>query len=214
MFLIQPVAAATSQGLEWGVALNDEFTYRFTVIEEGETILDEGVNITVETPPGVIVDSLTNWSQIPAIDIDLAYTNGTALGFEAFYLLGFIVMGGLFAVPTGNFSLLSELLMTSLFWTSNHTIIDDSSRWGARLSGFEGVLTMQIYVHYLKSDGFAEKYVMEGTNGTSGLTTSVTLIRDGVGLDIIGLLQDNILVVGIGVGVIVILGAVVCIRRR
>ena len=27
IFLISPVAAATSEGLEWGVALNDEFTF-------------------------------------------------------------------------------------------------------------------------------------------------------------------------------------------
>ncbi len=31
MFLISPVAAATSEGLEWGVALNDEFTFQFTL---------------------------------------------------------------------------------------------------------------------------------------------------------------------------------------
>ncbi|MFX1579526.1 MAG: hypothetical protein ACFFBJ_07740, partial [Promethearchaeota archaeon] len=52
MFLISPVAAATSDGLQWGVALDDEFTYHFTWVEEGETTFDEGINVTVEATPG------------------------------------------------------------------------------------------------------------------------------------------------------------------
>ena len=46
MFLISPVAAATSQGLEWGVALDEEFTY---ILEstDGDDSFDEGINITI-----------------------------------------------------------------------------------------------------------------------------------------------------------------------
>jgi hypothetical protein len=214
MFLISPVAAATSQGLEWGVALNDEFTFQYKIIEEGEQILDEGVNFTVESTPGAIDDPLTDWSNLDYVDIDLVYTNGSAMGFETLYLLGLLLTGGGFVVPIGNFSLLTELLMDSLFWTENHTIINDGTKWGARMSGTEDDMVMQVYVHYLKTDGFIARYDLEATNTTDGLRSEVTLIRDGIGLDIIGLLQDNILYVGIGVGVIVILGAVVCMRRR
>jgi hypothetical protein len=214
MFLISPVAAATSDGLQWGVALDDEFTYHFTWVEEGETTFDEGINVTVEASPGAIPDPLTSYSQIPTVDIDMFYTNGTALGLEAIVLLGFIAIGGYFTVPIGNFSLLTDLAVASPWWTENHTIINDSSVWGVRLSGVEDGEPVAIYVHYLKADGFCARYVLESTNSTSGLKTSISLIRDGLGLDIIGLLQDNILYVGIGVGVIVILGAVVCMRRK
>lgn len=215
MFLISPVAAvATSQGLDWGVALSDEFTYHFTWVEEGETTFDEGINVTVEATPGTIPDPLTDYSLIPTVDIDLFYTNGTALGLEAIVLLGFIAVGGYFTVPIGNFSLLTDLAMDSAWWTENHTIINDSSVWGVRLSGVDDGNPVAVYAHYLKADGFCARYVLESTNSTSGKKTSISLIRDGLGLDIFGLLQDNILYVGIGVGVIVILGAVVCIRRR
>lgn len=214
IFLISPVAAVSSEGFEWGVALNDEFTYRFVWVDEGETTFNEGMNITVDTTPGTIPDPLTNWTSIPEVNIEMYYTNGTPLGIEAFLFLGFIGVGGYFVVPTGNYSLLTDLAMDSEWWTENHTIINDSSVWGVRLSGVDDGDPVSIYVQYLKSDGFCARYVLETTNSTSGQKTSVSLIRDGLGLDIIGLLQDNILYVGIGIGVIVIIGAVVCMRRR
>ena len=214
MFLISPVAAATSDGLEWGVALNDEFTFKYKVIEEGKTLLDEGVNFTVDSTPSTIDDPLTSWNGIDYVDIDMVYTNGTPLSFEAIYLIGIILAGGHFVVPIGNFTLLSELLMDSLFWTENTTLINDGTNWGARLSGLEDDMTMSVSVRYLKADGFIARYTLEAINTTSGVRSSASLIRDGLGIDIIGLLTDNILYVGIGVGVIVILGAVVCMRRR
>ncbi len=214
MFLVSPVAAATSEGLEWGVALNDEFTFQFKVIEEGVTILDEAVNFTVEETPAAIDDPLTDWSNLDSPDVDMVYKNGTTIGFEGLYLLGILVAGGQLVVPIGNFTLLTELLMDSFFWNENLTIVNDGSNWGVRMSGTEDDMAMQLLVHYLKADGFIARYTLEATNTTSNVRSSVSLIRDGLGLDIFGLLQDNILYVGIGVGVIVIMGAVVCMRRR
>lgn len=214
ILLISPVAAATSEGLEWGVALNDEFSFQYKVIQEGVTIFDEGVNFTVDSTPGAIDDPLTAWSNLDYVDIDFAYTNGSSMGFETIYLLGILLAGGHFVVPIGNFSLLTELLMDSLFWSENTTIVNDGTVWGARTTGTQDEMVMQVNVHYLKADGFIARYTLEATNTTANVRSSVSLIRDGLGLDIIGLLQDNILYVGIGVGIIVILGAVVCIRRR
>ncbi|MFX1560672.1 MAG: hypothetical protein ACFFBL_08790 [Promethearchaeota archaeon] len=214
MFLISPVAAATSEGLEWGVALNDEFTFHYKIVEEGNTILDEGVNVTVDANPPTIYDPLTDWTMLSGVDISIVYTNGSLLGFETLYLLGLLLAGGHFVVPIGNFSLLSDLLMGSLFWNENSTIINDGSVWGVRTTGSDDEMTMQVNVHYLKADGFLSRYTLEALNTTNGIRSSVSLLRQGLGLDIIGFIQDNILLVGIGVGVIVILGAVVCIRRR
>ncbi len=216
MLLISPVAAATSEGLEWGVALNDEFTFQFTLNEEGETAIDEGVNVTVDLSPGAIDDPLTNWSNLGFVNIDLVYTNGTSMGFEALTLLGLALVGNGFAVPIGNFSLLTELFTNSILWTENHTIINDGTYWGASISGVDDDddVTMQVSAQYLKTDGFLARYSLTITNTTSGVVEGASFIRDGLGTDIFGLLQDNILLVGIVVGVIVLLGAVVCIRRR
>ena len=100
----------------------------------------------------------------------------------------------------------------SIFWSENTTIVNDSTNWGVRTTGAEDDMTMQVHIHYLKSDGFLSRYTIEARNTTSNIRSSASLIRDGVGLDIVALLQDNLLYVGIGV--IVILGVVVCIRRR
>ncbi|MGY5865424.1 MAG: hypothetical protein RTV41_12535 [Candidatus Thorarchaeota archaeon] len=213
MFLISPVAAATSEGLEWGVALNDEFTFQYTIIEAGETILNEGVNFTVDSTPGTIDDPFTDLSNLDYVDVDLVYTNGSSIGLETLYLLGIIIVGVGFAVPIGNFTHLTELLMNSAIWTENHTIVNDGTNWGARMSGTDDEMTMQVSVHYLKTDGFIASYTLDSTNSTAGESLSVTLIRDGLGFDIVGFLTDNIVIVGIGVGVIVILGAIVCRRR-
>ena len=142
----------------------------------------------------------------------MVYTNGSIVGFETLYLLGIILAGGQFVVPIGNFTLLTELLMDSMFWSENTSIVDDSTKWGVRTTGAEDDMSMQVYVHYLKADGFISRYTVEARNTTSNIRSSVSLIRDVIGLDIVALLQDNLLYVGIGV--IVILAAVVCIRRR
>ena len=212
MFLISPAIAATSQALEWGVTVGDEPTYRFKFVDEGEVTFDEGVNITVTSIP-VIPDPITDWVQIPTVLSTMVYTNGSAIGLEAIVLLGILAFGGYFVLPIGNFTLLTELAMDSSWWTENHTIVNDGSVWGSRLTATDEEINQVAYVHYLKSDGFLARYVIEATNTTDGVKSSVSLIRDGLGTDIIGWISDNILIVAIGVGVIVILGAVVCRRK-
>ena len=214
MFLISPVAAATSEGLEWGVADNDLFTFGYSVIEEGVPLNTDDVNITMTVNPGPIDDPLTDWNNIPQSLPDWVYANGSALGYENIYFLGIIITGGYFYVPIGNYSLMTELFMDSVFWNVNSSIINDGSNWGVHFAAVDDDLRMQVSVRYLKEDGFLNRYSLEMTNTNSGIRTSASLTRRGVGLDIVGLLQDNILYVGIGVGVIVILGAVVCMRRK
>ncbi|NHI88556.1 MAG: hypothetical protein EAX87_03475 [Candidatus Thorarchaeota archaeon] len=215
MILISPVAAATTQGLEWGVAQNDEFTYRLRMVDEGVQTYDEGMNITVTGSTPALSDPLTTWLSIPVVLANMVYTNGTPAIAEA-VVIGFasILVGGVFIVPIGNFSLLADLAAAAPWWTVNHTIVSDSAFWGIRLSYMDDDSPSQIYVQYSKSNGVCARFNIESTNSTSHKKSSFSLVRDGLGLDIVQLLQDNILYVGIGVGVIVILGAVVCIRRR
>jgi hypothetical protein len=215
IFLISPVAAATSQGLEWGVALNDEFTYRLTMVDEGVQTYDEGVNITVTGSTPAISNPLTTWLGIPILSISMVYTNGTPVIFEALVIgLAYLLVGGVFITPKGNYSLLADLAAAAPWWTVNHTIVSDSTFWGIKLSFVDDDSPSMIFVQYSKSNGVCSRFNIESTNSTSHKKSSVSLVRDGLGLDILGLLQDNILYVGIGVGAIVVIGAIVCIRRR
>ncbi|MDH4214987.1 MAG: hypothetical protein OEV85_13805, partial [Candidatus Thorarchaeota archaeon] len=122
IFLVSPVAAVTSQGLEWGAAQNDEFTFRYTIVEEGVTTLDEGVNFTIGSAPSIIDDPVTTWS-FPPPSISMMFTNGTYLPPIRIFEMEINVINtvGQFVVPTGNFTLLGELLQDTPRWAENCT---------------------------------------------------------------------------------------------
>ena len=70
MFLVSPVAAATSQGLEWGVAVGD--SYEFTM-SSSEDDLSEGIYLNItDTPTLAIPDPLSDWGDIPD-DFDIGF---------------------------------------------------------------------------------------------------------------------------------------------
>jgi len=64
-----------------------------------------------------------------------------------------------------------------------------------------------IHADYLKDDGFLAHWTVATPNGT------LSMDRQGLpALDIVGLVTDNILLIGVGLGVLIVL-AVVCKRR-
>ncbi|MFW9959179.1 MAG: hypothetical protein ACFFCT_14000 [Candidatus Odinarchaeota archaeon] len=207
MFLISPVAAATSQGLEWGIALNDEFTFQMIFIDEGEETFNEGINATIAETPPTINDPLVNLTGIETFNITMTFYNGTELGLYGLLFLGLIAVGSHFAYPVGNFSLLSELAMDESFWDENHTIINNSQVWGISYSETSGDETESITAEYLKADGFCYRYMLEVTNTTSNVETSVSFVRDmpSSGFDIVGFITDNGLYIGIGVIIVLLL---------
>ena len=214
MFLAQPAMAASNEGLEWGVAVDDELTYRFVIDDpEDEMTLDEGVNITITATPSIPADVLV-WGDIPDVSADIVYTNGTAVGLELLVILGIIYAGGHLVVPVGNFTHLGVLAQADSWWTENTTLINSGSEWGTQFTASEDDESLYVKTTYLKSDGMLARYQFEITNTTSGQKYGASLIRDGLGFDFMGWIQDNLLIVGIGVGVIVLLGAVVCVKRR
>ena len=227
MFLVSPVAAATSQGLEWGVAIDDTFAYQMTFTEEGVQTFAEGVNVTVLTAPPAIDDPLANWTDMGYPDLNMTFYNGTSLGLYGLLLLGFMSVGGYFAVPIGNFSLLTALAMAESFWNENVTLIDNALFWGVTWTGMDEDMEQTITGEYLKADGFVSRYILQATNTTSSIVSSVTLIRNGLpvltttttitpsnstGFDIVGFVQDNILYIGVGIAVLLVL--VIIIKRR
>lgn len=211
IFLISPVAAANSQGLVWGVAVDDEFVYRFSMVDEGETTFDERFNVTVVTTPA-IPTTLSDWYDIPGCSATSVLYNGSALTPEFFILIAMMVVGGYWIVPTGNYSLLGELANATIWWGNNHTFISDSSYWGIKLSTVSAGITGSLTLQYLKADGVLSHFLIQSTNSTSGLTSTYSFVREGLGFNIVGFLTDNILYIGIGIGVLIVL-AVVCKRR-
>ena len=73
LFLMTPVTAATSQGLEWGTANGDHFRFNLTGDLYGSALSEEMyVNVT-DTPTSAIQDPLEDWDDIP-FDWDIKIT--------------------------------------------------------------------------------------------------------------------------------------------
>ena len=155
------------------------------------------------------------------------FTNGTSLGLYGLLLLGFIGVGGLFYVPTGNYSLLTTLAEDSVWWNENCSLINNALYWGIVVNGMDGELNHTITAEYLKEDGFTSRYILHSLNTTDSVVSSVSLIRDnlpvltttttttnttGTGFDIVGFVTDNALYIGIGV--IIILLLVIIVKKR
>ncbi|MBD3157823.1 MAG: hypothetical protein GF309_03450 [Candidatus Lokiarchaeota archaeon] len=216
MFLVSPVAAATSQGLEWGVATGDRFDYTMTSTEEDVPSEDIYINITA-TSSDAIPDPLADWTNIPEHDLGFWWANGTSMGLSTIIFLGVYFVGGKFALPTGNWTLIQDLLETEI---SDEDYISDANLWGVEWSQTENAThEFRITATYSKSDGFLAEYKLETWDTSEDtIVSSIEVTREGLpagggGLDdIIQLLEDNILYVGIGIAVLVVLG-IACKRR-
>ncbi|MFO7836530.1 MAG: hypothetical protein R6V83_07745 [Candidatus Thorarchaeota archaeon] len=216
MFLVSPVAAATSQGLEWEVGNGDRFDFTMTATEEDVPSEDIYINIT-DTASDAIPDPLENWGDIPEHSHGFWWSNGTTMGMSTLIFLGVFFVGGKFSVPLGNFTLLESLIKPEL---SGEEIIDEGNLWGVEWSQEETTTEdFRITATYSKSDGFLAEYKLETVSTLNDtVLDSIEVIRKdlpagGGGLDdIIQLVEDNILYVGIGIVVLVVL-VMACTRR-
>jgi hypothetical protein len=218
IFLISPVAAATSQGLEWGIALNDEFLYHMVAVDEGVQTINEGVNLTITETPPAIDDPLTNLTDIGTFNFTMTFYNGTSIGLYGLVFLALYVVGSHFAYPVGNYSLLTQLAMAQSWWNSSYTITDNSLYWGISTNLTSGDEQESITAEYLKSDGLFSRYILEVTNTTDYTSSSYSFIRDNLptlptttsaGFDIIGFVTDNALYIGMGVVIIILLAVII-----
>ena len=201
MFLISPVAAATSQGLEWNIEVSDQWNFDLTSVTDGVTAMDEVLYFESTGGLTTIPNILTDWVSLPEPSFDIEWANGTSLGFSAFIFIFYMVAVDRWAVPIGNYTLLGELYEDHVFY--NGTIYETSSYWGMDVD-YLGQL--DVHVDFLKDDGFLAHWTVTTENGT------LSMIRQGLPSDIIGLITDNILYIGVGVGVLILL-AVVCKKK-
>jgi hypothetical protein len=217
MFLVTPVAAATSQGLEWGAAYGHLVEYEMSSIHDESFNEDIYINVTA-VPTSAIPDPLTDWSDIPDFSLDFWWANDTSMGLIAIVFLGIALIGQKFVVPIGNFTLLQELLAPEI---SGEEFSEDANLW--RIVWSQEITTTEDYRitgAYSKVDGFLSEYKLETVSTLNDtVLESFEAIRKNIpsgglgGLDdILALIQDNLLLVGAGV-VILILLIVVCKKR-
>ena len=203
MFLISPVAAATSQGLEWGIEDGDQWNFDFTSVADGVTEMDEVMYFESTGGLTTIPNILTDWVSLPEPSFDVEWANGTSLGWSALIFIFYMIAVDQWAVPIGNYTLLGELYEDNVFY--NGTIYETSSYWGMDVI-IDYFGDLDVHVDFLKADGFLAHWTVTTENGT------LSMIRQGLPSDIIGLITDNILYIGVGVGVLILL-AIVCKKK-
>ena len=210
MFMISPVAAATSEGLEWGFAVGDRFDFTWTATDGTTTETEElYMNITA-VPANPIPDPFDDWTEMPYFDIGIYWANDTDLGAAVFIFIFLAATGGVIAVPIGNFELLQEVLAPEL---TGETFNNDASIWGVSwATDLTTTEEMVITANYAKSDGFLAEYSISTESSVNDTVFgSFTIARD-LGLDIVALLQDNIILIAVAVGVIIIL--VIVLKKK
>ncbi|MBD3407751.1 MAG: hypothetical protein GF411_16655 [Candidatus Lokiarchaeota archaeon] len=214
MLMVTNVAAATSQGLEWGVAEDDKFNYTLTIESENDTISD-GVYFEI-TSLSTIPNTMDNFTDIPITSSTWYWTaNDTALSFWSLFLiiLPTAIVGGYNVVPIGNYDLLTTLHSDFIgaeeeLENVTVTYINNYHYWGVSATWDDEDITMTLETTFLKSDGALATASMSGE--LEDETVSLSLTRLDLPSEIETLIMSNILYIGIGVGVVIILGAVVC----
>lgn len=202
--LMTPVAAATDQGLEWGVQDGDRFDFNMHESSDG-TVVNEALYMTVTSRP-LIANGISNWNAVPGVNIDIFWANGSSMGFSALIFVGIFFVNGEFCFPVGNWTLLTELRSSD----PDATITDSIFFWGFSWRGtfFDPEIQTHLGVDYMKSDGFLAHYTVETVNQTSQETIyTASITRQGI------FLQDNMLLIGAGVVLIIVL-AIVCKKRK
>jgi len=209
--LAAPAAAATSQGLEYAVKEGDRFNFLLEMESETSSV-SERLYIVVAGVP-TIPNAMTVWTELMQIGFDVFWANGTAIFWMILPFIFYPIteyVSHQICVPTGNYELLSELLLDT--YTEKVTTTNGYYYWGAKYISMDAGYAVQVTLMYLKSDGFLASYTVTHTNGTD-TTFTQSMVRDGLPSDIQVLIMDNLLFIGIGVVVLVIIGVVVCKKR-
>ena len=220
MFLISPVAAASSQGLGWAVDIGFHTEYTLTathVSTLGVPDLNEGFYMNLTGMPGVpIPDPLDNWTEIPSnFAIQFYWDNGTSIGQWISMFSGLTAVGDRFILPIGNWDLLETLLANELV---GEDITSGVTEWQVVWSMDQtSTEDLRITATYSKTDGVLSDYGIEIVSTLNSSVLGHFLVErttEPGGSELVQFLLDNILYIGIGIGIIVIIGALVCIQRR
>ncbi len=213
IFIINPIAAATSQGLEWGFVNGDRFD--FTLTDPGAGINEQMYMDIITMPALAIPDPLTDWFAIPVPAVGIWWANGTTCSYSGIFV-GLGAVGGKKAVPIGNYTHLWALVNVEL---TGETQEESANVWGIKWTvDINSTHEFGVTATYAKADGFLAEYnyeLIQTSNDESTPLVSVTRNNIPSGLDtnyIIQLIQDNMLLAGAGVVILVLL-VVVCKKK-
>ncbi|MHA2047216.1 MAG: hypothetical protein ACW99G_20690 [Candidatus Thorarchaeota archaeon] len=185
VFLTPPVAAQTSEALEWNIEVGDlsHFNFRFYLeLLSSDTIEDFYFNVS-QAPPA-IPDPLTDWWSIPSPILESYWANGTDASSDLNLFIPFIFN---VAVPIGNWSLLGDLVESVTTWTpvsdtftiAPNVTLDEWYRWGFSFNYTFGGTDNVYSISYLKSDGSLANVEQIGyAEGTSSLIGIFYMTRD------------------------------------
>jgi hypothetical protein len=186
VLLTPPVAAQTSEALEWNIKVGDlwHFNFRFWIDEPIGVDMIDDFYFNVSVAPAAIPDPLTDWWNIPSPLLESYWANGTDASSELSMFIPFIFS---VAVPIGNWSLLEDLVESITSWTpvsdtftvEPNVTLDEWYQWGFSFNYTFGGTDNVYSISYLKSDGSLAKVEQIGYHeGTNSLLGIFYMIRD------------------------------------
>ncbi|MFW9787842.1 MAG: hypothetical protein ACFFE2_09765 [Candidatus Thorarchaeota archaeon] len=212
--------------LRWGFNDGDRFDFvvNLTGDDLGFTDLEEEMYIEVDEDGLPILPYLmVDFDDILYIGANLYWANGTE-SYDPFFSHSWRL-----AVPIGNWSLLDDLVEgmdTAVNATPDGT---NPWFWGYSRDSISGDIRHQIHTDYLKTDGFLAHHTAVFTNiTTSEVIGTINITRQGLDAytstttptmpttngGLIDIILDNLLYIGIGVGVVILLGVVNFARKK
>ena len=208
----------------WGFNAWDRFDFNLTVTGNALSFHNVSEQFYIEVAEDgleVIPYSLTDFDDIPFFGADVYWMNGTEI-----YTPFLSHSWKLAVLLPGNWSLLDDLIAAKS--SSVNVTADDYNVtfWGYSWCDMTDDILIEVHTDYLKADGFLAHHTASFTNTTSSEVIG-TLSVTRIGLpeyqtpipvtwftdnEIQDFIMDNLLYIGIGV--VVILGLVVFIRKR
>ena len=184
ILLIAPVAAVTSQGLDWTVEVGDHHYYNVLYWEEG-IYFHEDMYFNISSNHLALPDPLTDWWDIPEPPAYLYYTNGTSP--TMMFNLVFIYAMKLF-VPIENWTLMTELIENVTYWDffsadiENVSVVENTwLHWGFTYNITAEPGEIMCKNTYLKSNGAFARQQLVAYNATYGtIFAEITIYSDGV----------------------------------
>lgn len=215
--LVLPVSAATSQNLEWSISLGDRFEFTW-IGDYVDDQVSEGLYLNITAMPSEAIDDpLLTWDEIPEPDIGFFWSNATDMELTALVFLGLAMIGSKIALPIGNWTLMEHLVSLEL---TGEEIVDTANTWGIAWD-FDANATHEYRIigTYSKVDGFLAEYSVENWDTTGNIRVESTTVNrntiPSTGLDlnsILQLIQDNILLVGAGIVILILV--VVVLKKK
>lgn len=200
-----PVEAATSQGFEWGLEVDDRIDYRITYHQPSVTSDPQGVMdiyvvvVTLPTIPDPVVDIYD--ITLSHTHAEFFYANGTSIGMVQWA-----------AVAIGNWSLLTEVFNA---FPASGNVSQNTVDWTITSVQPYGDGTQTQEMRFSKFDGAMNYYRMLTLGEDSEIINHVRIVRSGYNPNLPLFPVDPMIVLGIGAGVAIIaIVAVVVVRRR